>query len=56
MTRNIDKELLQFYEQGFRDGACKVLKELDRLISSYLTDVWKRELETKLRQFKKEWE
>ncbi|MGD2071946.1 MAG: hypothetical protein PVG65_00445 [Candidatus Thorarchaeota archaeon] len=45
-----DKELLQFYEQGFRDGATSVLKNLDRLIPSYLTDSWKHKLYSKKRE------
>jgi len=51
-----DKELLQFYEQGFRDGATSVLKTLDFIIPSYLTDDWKSKLYSRTREIRKLWE
>ena len=50
-----NKEALQLYEQGFRDGATTVLRTLDRLIPSYLTDWWKHELNGKLKNLKELW-
>uniref|UniRef100_A0A6H1ZW67 Uncharacterized protein n=1 Tax=viral metagenome TaxID=1070528 RepID=A0A6H1ZW67_9ZZZZ len=50
------KEALQLYEEGYRSGATCVLKHLDKLIPSYLTDVWKRELQSKLNELKEIWQ
>jgi len=51
--KNEKRQIILFYEQGIRDGASIVLKALDELIPSYLTDIWKRELILKTQVLKR---